>query len=94
MGRFQLCARIRALMLLGGVTGALVREPNFLTVSLALAGMALRLALAWAWGRHRKFEDTEQICVTVKFEIGFSSKHSVILFLTHILCGTNPLCLA
>ena len=29
-----------------------------------------------------------------KFEIGFSSKHSMILFLIPILCGTNSLWLA
>jgi Golgi nucleoside diphosphatase len=28
---------------------------------------------------------------TVEFEIGFSFKHSLILFLAHILCRTNQL---
>jgi hypothetical protein len=31
---------------------------------------------------------------TVKFQIGFISEHSMILFLTHNLCGTSPLWLA
>ena len=35
--------------------------------------------------------NSNMIKATVEFEIGFSSEHSVFLFLTHILCGTNHL---
>jgi len=55
------------------------------------------------WGRELELLNAPQstfsnvpliVDVTVRFEIGFSSKLSMILFSTHIFCGTNPLWVA